>query len=208
MGFGAIILITIGALILIFILIEKSTKRSVQNEKEEVVENKNTTSKKVTPAKPKASRKDFFDEVKAWFSILLLAFLVALVALVIFKGVYNFLKERPVSGSGQVEEPSEPRNRSTSFEWVVDDSQTRIIDLCNGYQDTLHFGPDVRFNFVNSTVPYCVQNGDGLEMCGGKGEDLAFKLPKSSFGNRTLMFRAENDSVGTMTLYIGVKKYN
>ncbi len=206
MGFGTIVLITISALIIIFFLIERSTSRNVQNEKEEVVENKNTTSKKVTPAKPKASRKDFYDEVKAWFSILLLAFLVVLVALVIFLGVFNFLRQRP--DIGQAEASSQPRNRATSFEWVVDDSQTRIVDLCNQYEDTLYFGPDVRFNFLNSTVPYCVQNGDGLEICGGKGEDLAFKLPKNSFGNRTLMFKAKEDTTGTLALYIWVKRYN
>lgn len=209
MGFGAIVLITIGALFLIFILIERSTKRNIQNDKEEVAKNKDTTSKKETSAKPKASRKDFFDEVKAWFSIILIAFLTALIGFWLFKGVYDFLKERPISGSGLAEVRSDPEKQSpSSNDWVIDNSQTRIIDLCNGYQDTLHFDPDVRFNFVNSTVPYCVQNGDGLEMCGSKGEDLAFKLPKSSFGNKTLMFKAEVDTIGILTLYVLVKKNN
>lgn len=161
-----------------------------------------------TLPKEKTNWKETREGVKDIVKIAIFFIIALLLGFLLVTKVLIFFNERPDKVYQWEDKKIKPGE--TPFEWVIDKTQTKTISLNGEYGDTLRFESDdeVRFSFVNSTVPYCVKNGDGIAVCGGKGEDLAYSLPKDSYGNGTLMFKAkEKDMIGQLTLYVWIKQY-
>ncbi|MCX6754898.1 MAG: hypothetical protein NTU81_03680 [Candidatus Nomurabacteria bacterium] len=95
-------------------------------------------------------------------------------------------------------------SNQNNYIWVEKD--VKYIPLNSEFGNKYNLLHGDGFSFENSTVPYCVINGNNHSECGTINEDLSSKFGKE-IANDELRFKSNNSQNGILKLVIWEKKF-